>query len=382
MIIRTLTKTNQKHYIQQLLDAVYEQGHTEDPIWLPLTEKDITNKEAFKAFPNSTVSIIPHEDYRNAKEIRANWVKKNLASLVYRENPEQIAYCAQRPLKDCLYQINALFHTCFHPAETNVSLEIVAADKIKLSVTDNDHPFFEKGSLVLPAVDVSLTLHEMVNGREVTLDKEDCVFALNLYSRKTTGRKEETISWNAWDALGLAIALRTYQKNGTRDGLNEHTLANLPPHHHLVIKEGIEYGETNSVPYSPTVNETEQTNTMTSLTYRTKEVGYPSSSKDLILVYYSRFDIRDYLREFFGLSQDMEKLHVTLPGLQNSSADHLLLRGLKEYLNFNLEENIVGGSGHQYNNDILIEKQSDGVMFDFRHHPLLFGTLKVDFNHA
>lgn len=382
MIIRTLTRTNQKHYIQQLLDAVYQVGYQNDPLWTPLTGREITNRRAFKTFPTGTVEIIPDESYREAKTIRANWVKKDLSSLVYREDPEQIAYCAQRPAKECLYQINRLFHTCFHPAEENVTVVVSTADKIKLSVTDNNHPFFNKGSITLPAVDVSLTLHEMVNGSEVVLDKEDCAFALNLYARKTTSRKEEAISWNPWDALGLAIALRTYAKNGKRDGLAEHGLATLPPHHHLTISEGIDYGSTNKEPFSPTVNETENGNTLMSLSYTTKHPGYPSSTKNVILVYYRRVDIRDYLKEFFNSSQDTQVLHLTLNGVNNDSDNAVLLRRLKEYLNFNLEENIVGVTGHRYNNDILVEKQADGVMFDFRHHPLLFGTLKVDFNHA
>lgn len=381
MKLQALTKTNKKHYIQTILDAIYKAGHADDPVWLPLIPKDITNKEVFGQFPSAGVRIVPSADYKTAKEIRATWSKVNLNTLVYRYDPEPIAFSVQYPLRDCLYQINRLFNTCFHPEERNVGLEIISKEKIKLSILTDDHPFFLKGELILPAVDVSLTLNEMVNGGEVTLDKEDCAFALNLYSRKTSGRKNDNFSWNAYDALGLAIALRTYQKNGTCDGLNEHALEALPAHHHLLVRQGIIYGDNNAVPYNPTVAETERTNTTTTLRYRPSQDNFPATSNNLIIVHYSRFDIRDYLREFFNTSLDYAKLQVNNTPVNNNSPDFILIRTLKEYLNLNTEE-VVDREGRRYNQDVLVERQADGVLFDFRQHPLLFGTIKVDFNHV
>lgn len=381
MKLQALTKTNRKHYIQTILDAIYKEGHTADPIWLPLTPKDITNKEVFGRFPSAEVRIIPAAEYKTAKEIRATWTKIALNTLVYRYDPEPIAFSVQYPLRDCLYQINRLFNTCFHPEERNVGLEIISKDKIKLSILTDDHPFFYKGDLILPAVDVSLMLSEMVNGSEVTLNKEDCAFALNLYSRKTSGRKNVKYSWNAYDALGLAIALRTYQKNGTRDGLNEYALESLPPHHQLTVRNGIIYGDNNVVPYVPTVAETESTNATTTLRYRPGQDNFPATSNNLIVVHYSRIDIRDYLREYFNASLDYAKLQVMIPGVDNNVPDIDLVQKLKEYLNFNTDE-VVDRGGRRYNQDILVERQADGVLFDFRQHPLLFGTIKVDFNHV
>lgn len=384
MEIKTLTKKNRKHYIDQILTTISDKGIEKSPIWLSITHSDVTNREAFARYDKTVggVKIIPRADYKPAKMILAKFTRMRLQDLKYKEEPAQIAYGAQVPIRECLWQINRLFHTCFHPSEKNVSVELVAADKIRLSITDDNHMFFTEGSVTLPAVDVSITLNEMVGDDELILNQEDCVFALNLYARKTDARKQEQVSWNAYDALLMTIALRHYAKNGTRDGLNEYALDQLPPHHMMLIRHGLEYGETNRRPYVPTESETESTNTLTILTYRPVMEGYPSTAKNLVSVSYKRFDIQTYLKEFFKSPTSFDVLRIRLDGIHNRSKDDVLLDSFKGYLNFNMEKNIVGRSGHLYNQDILIRRQDGYVVFDFVNHPLLTGEIKVDFGDA
>ena len=384
MEIKTLTRRNKKHYIDQILTTISEQGIEKSPIWLSIRHEDVTNRQAFAAYDKTIggLTIIPRADYKPAKTIVAKFQRMSLSDLKYKEEPAQIAYSAQVPLKECLWQINRLFHTCFHPSEKNINVEIVSKDKIKLSVTDDNHLLFNEGELILPAVDVSITLVEMVGESEITLNKEDCIFALNLYGRKTDLRKQEQVSWNAYDALFMAIALRNYPKNGTRDGLNEYALDQLPPHHMMLIRQGLDFGELNRSPFIPTLADSEQGNTLTSVTYRPLVESYPTSQKNNVTVHYRRFDIQEYLKEFYKSPTNFDVIRVQVPNVHNRSKDDVVLEAFKTYLNFNNEKNIVGHSGHLYNQDILVRRQDGKVVFDFVNHPLLTGEVKVDFGDA
>ena len=75
-------------------------------------------------------------------------------------------------------------------------------------------------------------------------------------------------------------------------------------------------------------------------------------------------------------------IRVQVPNVHNRSKDEVVLEAFKTYLNFNNEKNIVGHSGHLYNQDILVRRQDGKVVFDFVNHPLLTGEVKVDFGDA
>lgn len=384
MEIKTLTKRNGKHYIDQILTSISDQGIEKSPIWLSIRHEDVTNRQAFGQYDQvqKGLTIIPRESYKPAKALEVKITRARLSELAYREEPAQIAYSAQLPLKECLWQINKLFHTCFHPSEKNVNVEIVSTDKIRLSITDDQHLLFEQGSITLPAVDVTITLNEMLNGTELTLNREDCLFALNLYGRKTDLRKQEQMTWNAYDALFMAIALRDYQKNGTRDGLNEYALDNLPPHHAMLIRNGLDYGDTNQTPFVPTVSETETTNALTSISYKPDLETYPTSTKNVGLIHYNRFNIQEYLKEFFKSPTEFEKLRIRVEGVHDRSQDSILIDTFKAYLNMNTDKDIVSRTGHRYNQDILVRRLDGDVVFDFTNHPLLSGEIRVDFGDA
>lgn len=384
MEIKTLTRKNKKHYIDQILTTISDQGIQKSPIWLSIRHEDVTNRQAFMKYNAETqgITIVPKNDWKPAKELVVQIGRANLTDLRYREEPAQIAYSSQLSLQECLWQINRLFHTCFHPEEPNVKVEIISVDKVRLSITDDNHLLFNRGSITLPAVDVSITLNEMFNGSDVTLNREDCLFALNLYGRKTDLRKQEQITWNAYDALMMAIALRDYQKNGTRDGLNEYALNDLPPHHAMLIANGMTYGDTNRNPFVPTVSETESTNALTSLSYVPELESYPTNTKNVGLVHYIRFDIQDYLKEFFKSPTEFEKLSIRIEGVHDRSKDDVLIDAFKGYLNMNTDKNIVDKNGHRYNQDILVRRKDGDVIFDFVNHPLLSGEIRVDFGDA
>ena len=150
----------------------------------------------------------------------------------------------------------------------------------------------------------------------------------------------------------------------------------------MLIRNGLDYGDTNQTPFVPTVSETETTNALTSISYKPDLETYPTSTKNVGLIHYSRFNIQEYLKEFFKSPTEFEKLRIRVEGVHDRSQDSVLIDTFKTYLNMNTDKDIVSRTGHRYNQDILVRRLDGDVVFDFTNHPLLSGEIRVDFGDA
>lgn len=381
-LIQASTKREPKNPIDQILHNVNEHPTWKRlPNWRAIRPIDIENKLAFQSYRKPMV-LVPPYTFAPAKEIRVDYERMSLAELTYVTNAKRVVYSAQQDLRECLWQINALFGTCFHPAEENVEVTIQDANTLLLRITDNNHLLFVQSSIAIPAVDVSLNLQEMVETTAVYLTREESYFAVSMYGKLTEKRRYESKTYNAYDALFLAIALRSYELAPKWDGLAEYEIDVLPPCHMLTLSNGIVYGKNNRVAYTPTEEDAKDYNTITKISYVPNMPGYIARNDNEIDVQYTRMDIKEYVKIHFNLAKELDVLTIRVPGVNDYSEAPELMKALRDHLSFHPIWNVQDREGHVYDQEITLTRRDGDIVFNFNRHPLLKGEIRVDFGDA